>query len=363
MLIEEDESARPSLAWRGLHIDIVRHFFTVDEIMPFLDVMNVLGLNILHIHLSDDQGWRMEIPAYPELVELSSGSAVGNARGGYWTRADWERLRTSAAAAGIRLVPEFDMPSHVNAALHAVPGLNVGERPPVYTGTDVGFSSLRLAAPETSRFIREVITYAVELGDGWVHIGGDEAHSTPRQEYEALVRQAVEAVHSAGAHAVAWQEAAAMLGAGDLLQVWDQNLAAQPVVEAARRGVRVIASPARHAYLDMAYEPGFPYGLSWAGHIGLRDALEWSAFDVVPGLRPSAVAGVEACVWTENIHDARQLSLMLLPRLAAVAEVARTGSGHGRWESFSEEVAAMAHLWEERGLAYHPARGVDWLSH
>lgn len=350
----------PVFSWRGLGIDIVRHFFTVDDLLPIVDVMGDLGLNVLRIHLSDDQGWRLPVPAYPELTELSSGSAVDGDPGGSWTRDDWDRLKAHASARGIRLVPEFDMPSHVNAALHAIPGLNLGEPPETYTGIEVGFCSLSPDAPETERFMREVLTFAASIADGWVHIGGDEAHSTPREEYEGLVRRAVEIVHGAGARVVAWQEAADLLEAGDLVQVWDLNLDPAPVVRAASRGVGVIVSPAPRIYLDMKYDHDLPYGLDWMGVGDLRESLEWTASEVVPGLPEDAVHGVEASVWTENIRDRDQLSIMLLPRLAAAAEVAQHGSGFGRWEMLAPRVARMARDWEAAGLAYHCSPGVDW---
>lgn len=349
-----------TLPWRGLQIDVVRHFFSVSSLLPIVDEMGDLGLNTLHLHLSDDQGWRLGIPEYPELIERSSLSAVDGDPGGHWTQDDWDRLRTRAGASGIRLVPEFDMPSHVNAALHAVPGLSTGPAPGVYEGTEVGFCSLAPEAPETERFMNAVLRRACALSDEYVHIGGDEAHSTARSDYELLVGRAVAIVHEAGKHVVAWQEGADLLHEGDLVQVWDMNLDPEPVLRAASRGVGIILSPAPRAYLDMRYQPDYPLGLDWMGTGELRNSLEWSVGDILPGLPESAVAGVEACVWSENIRTPDELSTMILPRLAAVAEVARTGSGVGAWPALQERLPELVERWERRGLRYHRTSDAQW---
>jgi hexosaminidase len=369
MSLDAPRSARqgappdPALAWRGLSLDVARHFFAVADVEFVLDLMEPLRLNVLHLHLTDDQGWRLEIPGWPRLTSVSGPTAVDGDAGGFYTRSDWERLAGRATARGIALVPEIDVPGHVNAALHALPRLSPdGRAPAAYTGRDVGFSTLSIDAPDTGRFLEEVLTHAARLSSGWVHIGGDEPAATPHDAYLQLARAAVRAVHRAGARAVAWQEAAPVLEAGDVVQVWDERLDAAPVREAARRGVRVLLSPATRVYLDMAHSPGDALGASWAGSIELRDALEWDPAAVVPGLPAAAVIGVEAAMWTEGVRTRDELTTLLLPRLAAVADVAARGSGAGRWEEFLPRVIRLAREWESRGLAWHRSPGVDWAS-
>lgn len=350
-----------AFGWRGLGLDVARHFFTVEDLEVVLDVMASLDLDVLHLHLTDDQGWRIDVPRWPELVRASSSGAVGGDAGGHYTRADWERMVALARGRGILVVPEVDIPGHTNAALHAVPGLTPdGTTPPAYEGVAVGFSTLSTAAPDTQRFLDDVLTHAAALGGGWVHVGGDESHVTPHDEYLALVRSAVDVVHRAGSRVVAWQEAAEVLGPGDVVQVWDERQDLSAVRAAASRGVGVLLSPASRTYLDMKYDEDFPLGLTWAGTSELRDCLEWDPYAVVPGLDPAAVVGVEACLWTETVRTRDELTTMLLPRLAAVADVAARGSGVGRWEEFRARVAPLGRGWTGEGLVWHRSPGVDW---
>ncbi len=351
----------PAFEWRGLGLDVARHFFGVEDIEFIIDLMAGMGLNMLHLHLSDDQGWRIEIPGWPELTERSADNAVDGDPGGYYTLADWSRITDHARRHGITVIPEIDLPGHTNAALHAIPGLNPdGRATEPYTGIEVGFSTLSTEAPQTDRFIEEILTRMAGIGAGWVHIGGDESRATPHDQYRDLVRRAVDVVHRAGARVIAWQEAADLLKPGDVVQVWDRSIGYQGVLDAAARGVRVLQSPGNRAYLDMKYDPSTPIGLSWAGTFEVREALEWDPLDTVPGLAPSAVIGVEACLWTETLRTRDDLTYMLLPRLAAFAEVARHGSGIGRWEQFRGRLPALARGWSERGLAWHRSQGVDW---
>ena len=133
----------PRFAWRGLSLDVARHFFSVEEVTEVLGLMFDLRLNVLHLHLTDDQGWRLDLPSRPELTERSSSSAVGGGPGGYFTAGDYARIQAAAARRGITVVPEIDVPGHTHAALHAVPELNPsGVAPETYTGIAVGFSSL-----------------------------------------------------------------------------------------------------------------------------------------------------------------------------------------------------------------------------
>lgn len=347
--------------WRGLSLDVARHWFGVEGIGIVLELMEPLDLNVLHLHLTDDQGWRIEVPGWPELTGRSSAGAVGGDGGGHLTTRDWEHLVDVAGEKGIALVPEIDVPGHTNAALHAVAGLNPdGVATQAYEGIEVGFSTLSARAPRTREFLQEVLGHAASLGNGTVHIGGDEPLSTSREEYLELVGLAVDTVHAAGARVVAWQEAADLVGPGDLVQIWDERQDFSHIVEAAARGVGVILSPASRTYLDAKYSDDFPLGLTWAGTSELRDCLEWDPLAVVPGLPPEAVVGVEAAMWTETTRTVDDLTTLLLPRLAAVADVAARGSGVGRWEEFRARVAGMAQEWGHAGRAWHRSPGVDW---
>lgn len=345
--------------WRGLSLDVVRHFFQVEDVIRVMDIAEHIGLNRLHLHLSDDQGWRLDIPGWPELVERSSRYAVDGAPGGHYTRADWERLRTAAHDRGLLLIPEIDLPGHSNAALHAVPGLNLDGVPPEpYCGIEVGFSSLRMVAPDTERFVREVYAYLAEISDGYVHVGGDESHATEPEEYAQLIELITDAVRATGAKVIAWQEAADHLGEGDLVQVWDPRLAAQPVVAAAERGAQVILSPASRVYLDMKYTEESEMGLVWMGHTELTDTAAFVPEELIPDLDPNQIIGIEAAIWTETMETFEDLSYMLLPRLAAVGEIGHRGRVD--WTEFASRLPEMAATWTERGWPYHRSPHVSW---
>ncbi len=351
----------PRYTWRGLSVDVARHFLPVADLEAILDLAAGYKLNVLHLHLTDDQGWRLDLPSRPELVARSSAGGVDGDAGGAYSAADWSGLVAHAAGLGVALVPEIDVPGHVNAALHAIPALNPGEvAPDVYEGVAVGFSSLRSDLPETVPFLTDVFGDVAAMTPGeYLHLGGDEAHHTPPDEYERLVGAAVEAVRATGRAVVGWQEvAAAPLPAGTVVQLWDTRADTAPVVAAAQAGARVLMSPADHAYLDMQYVPGHPLGQDWAGYVELRDAYEWDPAATIPGLDPAAVIGVEAAIWTETLRTRDDVTSMLLPRLAAVAEVAWSSSVG--WESFRDRVAPHAAAWDRAGLAWHASPQVDW---
>lgn len=351
----------PRYTWRGLSVDVARHFLPVADLEAVVDLLAAYKLNVLHVHLTDDQGWRLDVPSRPELVARSSAGGVGGDPGGAYSAGDWARLVAHAGARGVTVLPEIDVPGHVNAALHAVPALNPGAVAPApYEGVEVGFSSLSSALPETVPFLADVFRDAAALTPGThLHLGGDEAHHTPPDEYVRLVGAAIDAVRATGRTAVGWQEiAAAPLPPGTVVQLWDMRADPAPVVAAARAGARVLLSPADRVYLDMAYEPGHPLGQDWAGCIELRDSYEWDPERAVPGLDPAAVVGVEAAIWTETLRTRDDVTSMLLPRLAAVAEVAWSAAGD--WEAFRERVASHAAAWDRAGLAWHASPQVDW---
>lgn len=352
----------PEFEWRGLMIDTVRHFFSLDVLKEIVDLMASLSLNVLHLHVSDDQGWRVEIPALPELTEKSSQSAVNGEGGGYLTVEQYNDLRRYASARGVDVVPEVDMPGHTNAALHAMPGLNPdGQARDVYEGIDVGMSTLSTQAADTERFMDEVIGQLAADSPLGMHIGGDESHSTPHDEFRALVTMAVERVHACGRRAIMWQEAGAMAHEGDIVQLWDTtNNHTEGVLAGIERGARVIVSPGQKSYLDMKENADEPWGQDWAGPLPFRTALEWNPRTALEGLDPRSVIGVEACVWAEYIRTREQLFEKLLPRLTAIAEVAWTGSGDDKWEEFSRRVTSLTELWDAKRLTWHRSEGVDW---
>lgn len=356
----EDE---PVYGWRGLSVDIARHFFGPDQLRIVVELMASYKLNVLHLHLSDDQGWRIDLPSRPDLAARSGGTAVDGDPAGYLTREEYEALVGYAAARGVRVVPEIDVPGHVNAALHAVGELTPsGEPADAYTGIEVGFSRLSADLPATEPFLRDVFGDLAAMTPGdYVHIGGDEVFTMEREEYARLVAVASDAVRAAGKQVIGWQEIASTpLEPGTVVQYWDTRADPAPFVAAAEAGARLLMSPGSRAYLDMKYDADTPLGLEWAGHIELRDAYEWEPTTLVPGLPTGSVIGVEAAVWTETLRTLDDLMAMLLPRLAAIAEVAWTPAARRDWADFAARVAAHGPYWDSHGLSWHRSPQVAW---
>ncbi|RYV50380.1 family 20 glycosylhydrolase [Pengzhenrongella frigida] len=353
----------PRYAWRGLSLDVVRHFLSVDLVKAVLSVMGDYKLNVLHLHLTDDQGWRIALPSRPLLTELSGQGEVGGGAGGFYTAEDYATLVAYAAARHITIVPEIDMPGHINAALHAYGELTpTGEATSAYTGIEVGFSQLDPDLPATARFLTDVFTDLAAMTPGeYLHIGGDEVFGLGAPEYAWFVRTAQDIAHAAGKKVVGWQEiVGAPLDPGAVVQYWDTRVATEPFVAAALAGATLLLSPGSKVYLDMKYDAATELGLEWAGHIELRDAYEWEPEDLIPGLPAGSILGVEAAVWTETITTGDDLFGMLLPRLAAVAEVAWSPADSRDWEGFRTRVAGQAALWDHAGLAWYRSPQVDW---
>ena len=209
----------PRFAWRGTMLDISRHFFGPEEIERAIDLAAAHKLNRFHLHLTDDQGWRIEIESWPDLALIGGANEVGGGPGGYLTQAEYLDLVAYAAERHMVLVPEIDMPGHVNAALASYPELNPdGVAAEPYTGVFVGFSSLWLEGPDTWPFVTDVLTEVAALTDGpWIHIGGDEANETPPAEYAAFLADVRDLVDDdLGKTMIGWEE----VGAADLDRAW-----------------------------------------------------------------------------------------------------------------------------------------------
>jgi hexosaminidase len=353
----------PRYPYRGLMLDVARHFLPVAEVCRVIDLAALFKLNHLHLHLTDDQGWRIAIDSWPRLATYGGGTEVGGGPGGYYTKDDYRAIVAHAGRRHITLVPEIDLPGHTNAALASYPELTPGgTAPDRYTGIEVGFSALAVESELTYRFLDDVFAELAALTPGeFLHIGGDEAKTLDAERYALIVNRAQEIVVAHGKTAIGWHEiAAAKLAPGSVIQYWGVTGSAPEVLTAAAQGSRVILSPARHAYLDMRYDEGSRIGLSWAGHISVADAYGWDPDRLLPGLDPAAVFGVEAPLWTETVRSRADLDYLLLPRLAATAEIAWSPAAGRDWADFRRRLGAQAPRWDALGVAFHRAPEVDW---
>ncbi|WP_042372568.1 family 20 glycosylhydrolase [Streptacidiphilus neutrinimicus] len=356
----------PRYAYRGAGLDVARHFLTVAQVEQYVDLMALYKLNHLHLHLTDDQGWRIAVSSRPQLTAVGSRTEVGGGRGGFYTAADYSAIVRYAAARYITVVPEIDLPGHSNAAIVSYPELACpGDATPAPdTGTGVGFSRVCTGEESTYRFVDDVVAAVAQLTPGpLIHLGGDEAKALAPADYQAFMKRAIAVGRAHGKQVLAWDEAAAEQP--DLLQVWhpERRSTAEVlagIAAAARHGSKLLMSPADRAYLDQKYDPSTPLGLAWAGYVGVERAYDWNPDTYLPGTPPGAVAGVEAVLWTETLATPSDLQLMALPRLPALAEVAWTPQTERGWADFRVRLAAQAPLWRAQGWTWTRAAGVPW---
>jgi hexosaminidase len=350
----------PRFAWRGLMVDIARHFFGPAELRRVIDLMASYKLNVLHLHLTDDQGWRIEIAGYPALTEVGGATEVGGGPGGFLTKDDYRDLVAYAARRGITVVPEIDLPGHTNAALVAVPELTCdGVAPDPYTGMSVGFSTLCLGEPAVDRFVETVLTEVAEMTPGpWLHIGGDESHATDPVAYEAFVADTAALVRSLGKVPVGWEEVGGAAPDGELVvQHW---LDADRAAEAARSGARVVLSPSSRLYFDMAYGPFAPEGNGWAGTIDTPTVVGWDPASYLAGVDAGQILGVEAPLWTELVETPDDIDRRLLPRLPALAELAWSRRSEASWDDLAARLAEHEARWTAAGRSFTPDPAVPW---
>jgi len=402
----------PALQWRGGHIDVARHFFPKHQLLRLIDAYAALKLNRLHLHLTDDQGWRIESHRHPRLHEVGSHrdrTLLTHSKdpnrvydetphGGYYTLADLAEISAYAAERMITVVPEVEVPGHASALLAALPELGAG-RPPE-GGYEVEpnwgiFRNLMSPLPATMDFLRDVFGELLNAIDTpYVHIGGDECVldswredpeidayreqrglASPAELHAAFLRDVADMLaEEFGVRAVVWDEGFASTGDQPGLLRQDTIVMAWRGMEIARRaaeaGHDVVAAPVLPTYFDyyqsdLETEPG---GIG--GPVGVVDV---AAFSPVPGEWSAAarehLIGTQFQVWTEYIRNGRELEYMIFPRALVLATVAWTGQAAvagqpGRLPEGSElpaELAAglEAHLGrlDATGVEYRPLAG------
>lgn len=359
---------QPRFAYRGAMLDVARHFFTVDEVKQFIDLIAFYKLNTFHWHLSDDQGWRFEVKRWPRLTTVGGSSEVGGRGGGFYTQADYAEVVRYAAERFVTVVPEIDMPAHIQSAIVAYPQLGCGRAIPdtslnasvagQYTGIRVGFSALCHDEATTYQFVDDVVRELAALTPGrYLHLGGDEAAVLTREQYATFVERVQEIVAKHGKTMIGWDEIGhAKLRPGTVAQMWriDTTMAA------ARQGAKLIISPANRAYLDMKYTPATELGLRWASFIDLRTAYGWDPVTHFPRVTEADVLGVEAPLWSETIRNLGAALYLTLPRLPAIAELGWSPSATHDWDSFRTRISAHAPRWRVLGFNYYPDPDVPW---
>ncbi len=368
----------PRFAYRGVMLDVARTFFDVATVKAVIDRASSLKFNRLHLHLTDDQGWRLEIAGRPLLTDLGSRTSVLGRAGGCFTQADYREIVAYAAARHMVIVPEIDLPGHTHAIglahpeLVEEPVLNdglvaqseaLGQPLPVkgvaYTGWGVGHSSVRIHHEPTWRFLEDVLGELAALTPGpYLHIGGDEALGTAPADFDAFIARVTALVTALGKTPMAWHEAgSAQVAPGTIGQFWGSAHPTPEHAEHARRfaerGGSLVLSPSDKAYLDQKYDEGFPLGLSWAAFIDLDTAYSWEPDEVIPGFPAEAILGIEAPLWSETLGSLADIDLLFFPRAAALAEIGWSAASAKDGEDFRERITGLLPVWRAAGFGGH----------
>jgi hexosaminidase len=352
---------RPRFPWRGAMLDVARHFFSAEEVKRYIDLISLLKMNRLHLHLADDQGWRIEIQSWPNLTKHGSSTEVGGGPGGFYTHAQFADIVAYAAARFVTIVPEIDMPGHTNAALASYTELNCdGVAPKLYTGIDVGFSALCVDKDVTYKFIDDVVREISALvPTPYFHVGGDEVKKLSPEQYARFIERVQTIVQGHKKQMIGWDEVAPVnLLPSSIVQHWRPK--ESPTV-AVGKGVKFIFSPAHKTYLDMKYDAGTALGLNWAGLIEVRTAYDWDPSTLIDGVPAASILGVEAALWSETVATMRGVEYMAFPRIAAVAEIGWTPADARQWDEFSVRLGAQAARWSAMGINFYRSPQVRWV--
>ncbi len=362
-----DISDAPRFRWRGLLIDLGRHFFGKQTLFQIIDEMSAYKLNVLKLHLTDYEGWRLEIPAYPKLTQI--GSLV-DGKPQYLTTADVREIVQYAAERNIIVVPEIEMPGHAGAAARSYPEF-----------FDKEGGAFDPANPRTYDFIKGVLTEvarlfpapyldfaADEVGDEtWKgmadvdQLKAEQGLKTTKDVQAYFGRKVVAIIEGLGKRPMAWDEQVEAGASKNVIIQWWRRDRPDILTAAAKSGHELVISPADHLYFDYHQGPGEP-GAPWEGNNGGPQSIaKMLAWEPVPeSFTPeesARVLGIEACVWTEFISTERYLQFMTFPRLLALAEIAWRAKGRRDEAEFSKRLEPHIEALRAKGIN---ARRGEW---
>jgi hexosaminidase len=369
----------PRFGWRGMMLDSARHFWTPDQVRGLIDAMALHKLNVLHWHLTDDQGWRLQILSHPRLTEIGAwrtpivGSAdSGAARyGGFYTQAQVREIVAYAARRHIAIVPELDMPGHAVSAILAYPALGAGAPPPARAQSEWGgFPYVYNLDDDTFRFVEDVLGEVMSLFPGrYVHVGGDEAVkerwlSSPavqaRMKAEGIADVTAaqhrftarigEFLQAHGRRLVGWDEIlqGGALPGDAVVMSWHGVDGATAAVAA---GHDAILAPAPILYFDNRQGEGADEPPGRGVLVSLKDVYTFEpAPAAVAPAQAAHILGLQGNLWTEHIRTGDQLQAMAFPRLAAVAETAWSAPGRKDWNGFVVRLPAQFARYEALGI-------------
>lgn len=375
----------PRYPYRGMHLDVGRHMFPVDFIKKYIDMIALHKMNRFHWHLTEDQGWRIEIKKYPKLTEIGSvrketvlaknlDPYIGDEEeyGGYYTQKEVKDIVAYAQDRHITIIPEIEMPGHARAALTAYPELGNGTGPyEVATTWDV-FNQIFAPKEETFQFLENVLTEVMRLFPSeYIHIGGDEA---PKNEWKAsaqaqevikreglkdenelqsyFIHRIEKFLNEHGRQIIGWDEILeGGLAPNATVMSWRGS---QGGIEAAKQGHDVIMTPNTHLYFDYYQSKNKDEPLAWGGYLPVEKVYSLNPTPKeLEKDEAKHILGAQGNVWTEYIKTSNHLEYMVLPRMSALAEVVWTPNDKKNWEGFLSRLEVLAKRFD--AMDYHYA--------
>lgn len=380
----------PRFGYRGAHFDVSRHFFTVDEVKTYIDMMTLHNMNRLHWHITDDQGWRLEIKKYPKLTEIgsqrketvigrNSGKYDGKPYGGYYTQEQAKEIVAYAAERYITVIPEVDLPGHMQAALTAYPELGCTGGPyEVWTEWGVSDNVLCAGNDQTLKFIDDVFTEVMEIFPSeYIHVGGDECpktkwekcpkcqarikklglksdngHSKEERLQSFVINHAEKFLNEHGRQIIGWDEILeGGLAPNATVMSWRGEGGG---IQAAKQNHDVIMTPNTYLYLDYYQSKDTenePLGIG--GYLPLERVY---SYEPMPkSLTPEEqkyIIGVQANLWTEYIPSLSHAQYMVLPRWAALSEIQWSKPEHKNYADFLSRLPQLIKWYDAEGYNY-----------
>ena len=379
----------PRYRYRGLMLDVSRHFFEIDYLKKTIDRLAMLKMNVLHLHLVDDQGWRIEIKKYPKLTEVGAWRVDQEDKhwdgryettpdekgtyGGFYTQDELKDLVAYAATKSVEIIPEIEMPAHVSSAIASYPELSCFDKPiGVPSGGLWPITDIYCAGKEhTFEFLQDVLTEVMEIFPSkYIHVGGDEAtktnwakcpHCKKRMRTEGLanveelqsyfIKRMERFINSKGKRLIGWDE---ILEGGIAPEATVMSWrGTKGGIEAAQQGHDVIMTPGSHAYFDHYQGPQNEEPLAWGGYTPLSQVYTFDpTVDTMTDTEAKHVLGGQANLWSEQIKTPEHSEYMIFPRLAALSETLWSPKESRNWEDFSPRVLTLFERYDYMGINY-----------
>ncbi|MGY3570712.1 beta-N-acetylhexosaminidase [Vibrio paucivorans] len=377
----------PRFKYRGMMLDCSRHFHPVERVKRLINNLAHYKFNTFHWHLTDDEGWRIEIKAFPELTQVGSTrsvdsplvpqfSTISEEYSGFYSQAEIKQVVAYAEQRGITIIPEIDVPGHCRAAIKSLPHLLVDDEDHSQYRSIQNYNDnvLSPAIPGTYLFLDKVLEEVAELFPSkWVHIGADEVPSGVWEESQKcqalmqehgysdtkelqghLLRYAEKKLRSLGKRMVGWEEAqhGDKVSKDTVIYSW---LSEEAALKCAKQGFDVILQPGQYTYLDMAqdYAPEEP-GVDWANVIPLEHAYRYEPLAELDDQDPikKRVLGIQCALWCEIVNNQQRMDYMIFPRLTAIAEACWTQNTQRNWEDYLSRLKGHLSLLNKQGINY-----------